>query len=1468
MTVSSASEGSIGSRVFLSYARKENSEFVARLHNTLTAAGVHAWLDLIDMPNRSLTFLQEIRDEIESCDRVLAIVGPAALASRYVQSEWQHGFLFGKGIVPILRQGSWSDLPKDLQTLHGIDFSDDARYDDRISELLRILAVPVKEPGPFRRAVPALPPHYVLPESELSALRARLLEDVCEPTVVRAERQIVCVTGMPGIGKSSLAAAAARMTDVRRAFQNGVVWLSVGRPADTSPASLNDKLNELKRSLIVAVAKAFDQPTDFGDLDRGEAALARILAPLRTLLVLDDVWNREIIELFRNALGHRCRLLITTRQQYLATDFGTGDIQPQLLSPDEAQRLLARWAGVDSEALPTEARALAGACGGLPLATALVGAINAGGRNRWSQTLQALQSADLAALQRRLPGYPYPNLLQALHASVEFLRSDVDVEPLKDKITDLYASLAVFPEDDAIPESAIVVLWLAAGVPEPSCVQVIDMLVERWLLTKRAPGHFALHDVQHDYVRALAGDLRVLHSKLVDAYRARAPRGWTGGSLDNYCRARLAHHLVRAGRPAELHQLLLETRADSRNGWFEEKLGAGDLTGYVEDLELAAVSAREQARSANPTEGVGLEVRYAVIQSTLASLAANLPPPMFVALVKNKLWTPGRAKGYALKIQRIDVRVATIMDLLPLTEPATRTGWLMEIIEQIERADADERLPWLLAVTKTAGALAHEGKELLLTRIAAWPSPPPVEQWWNRPSEPASLIERLAPHLDEAQAVRLARVLLARQDAVHPGSFVRAAIALMSCVPEAERVALWDKFREVASSIAYSPSPDDLDEVTAANQRVPELIPWLIDCALACPAGPKRLSALTAVLPLLDEERRSAAIDELRAHLPEWSRASPEREPITAITMIARFVASEERAALIDIARRSHLSELSKARLVIRLSAGLPLMKQLIDDAEAGTLPDEDVAFLAGRCEGQDTESLQRIVVRARKLSSSEDKIAAMAGVARWLPAEARNGVLDEALACIQALDAAKDPSAIARALAELSPALDREHLLRALQLGTRLADEEFLLGGLGNLEPLAELPLRTRILRLALGVAAKLDDWQKAQLLEQLPAELPAELESLIIDLCDRIVTPTYKIAGLVALASRVSQPARDAALRHALELAEDKSPSRSPSDEAIVWAQIGSAHDEAERSTFVQRARRGFDKCEDNYALARVIPYLVPVITDTDKPAFLSSLVERGLQIAWKGAEEILKQLAPHLPRALVRRALRLEDSSSSNELTYYHDGKRFGDAFVPLVRQLALVDGPDAAWRVAAGSGEANAMCAVIPKLSKELLPAAFDAARAIAKQNEYLAGQTLAEVYARWAALVDADAALAWSKALQKASYRVLAIAGVVPHLRDVRRQRDEVCRVAVEAAELPYSEWRTPALHKLVPSLAVIPRDELLPTWEAMLKILVRRIRRQFMHDLYVLGPVIVQLGDGDALEATVSAVENAARWWP
>ena len=98
-------------KVFLSYARADDEAFVERLHRDLIRRRVEVWWDRATMANRGRTFLQEIRDAIESVDRVVAVVGPRALLSEYVRSEWDHAVLFAKGIVPILRLGTYDLLP-------------------------------------------------------------------------------------------------------------------------------------------------------------------------------------------------------------------------------------------------------------------------------------------------------------------------------------------------------------------------------------------------------------------------------------------------------------------------------------------------------------------------------------------------------------------------------------------------------------------------------------------------------------------------------------------------------------------------------------------------------------------------------------------------------------------------------------------------------------------------------------------------------------------------------------------------------------------------------------------------------------------------------------------------------------------------------------------------------------------------------------------------------------------------------------------------------------------------------------------------------------------------------------------------------------------------------------------------------------------------------------------------------------
>lgn len=74
-------------RIFLSYARGDDERFVRALHAGLTSAGFDVWFDRLSMPSRSLTFYQEIRDAIESCDRLLLVIGPHALVSDYVTTD-------------------------------------------------------------------------------------------------------------------------------------------------------------------------------------------------------------------------------------------------------------------------------------------------------------------------------------------------------------------------------------------------------------------------------------------------------------------------------------------------------------------------------------------------------------------------------------------------------------------------------------------------------------------------------------------------------------------------------------------------------------------------------------------------------------------------------------------------------------------------------------------------------------------------------------------------------------------------------------------------------------------------------------------------------------------------------------------------------------------------------------------------------------------------------------------------------------------------------------------------------------------------------------------------------------------------------------------------------------------------------------------------------------------------------------
>src|SRR5262249_23926464 len=109
--------------------------------------------------------------------------------------------------------------------------------------------------------------------------------------------------------------------------------------------------------------------------EEAKDALREALVGRRALVVLDDVWTIEDADAFW-VDAPPSRLLITTRNNEVLVGLGAEKHRVDVLSPNDALRMLAQWTGQKrTDTLPPEAAEVAQECGYLPLALAMVGAM-------------------------------------------------------------------------------------------------------------------------------------------------------------------------------------------------------------------------------------------------------------------------------------------------------------------------------------------------------------------------------------------------------------------------------------------------------------------------------------------------------------------------------------------------------------------------------------------------------------------------------------------------------------------------------------------------------------------------------------------------------------------------------------------------------------------------------------------------------------------------------------------------------------------------------------------------------------------------------------------------------------------------------------------------------------------------------------------------------------------------------------
>ncbi|KAK2996154.1 hypothetical protein RJ639_020095 [Escallonia herrerae] len=316
-------------------------------------------------------------------------------------------------------------------------------------------------------------------------------------------RSVISVLGMGGSGKSTLVAKVYKNQIFKQHFEC-YAWIIV---------SQNYVIEDILRRLIEEFygSKNEKVPADLSSMRYKELlrVLVDYLAPKRYVVVLDDVWDRNLwtdINVSLQDYGRRSRVILTTRKEEIAlSSFGVKScvhhIQP--LKPSDAWDLFCMKA-FSSNSCPEElhdtAAELVRKCGGLPLALLALGDV------MYSKKTSSEWISFSCGLNRELRNNPGLEVVK----SVLFLSfSDL---PYQLKRCFLYCCL--FPEYYQMRRGKLVRLWIAEGFiehdkakePRMIAIEYFWELVHRSMLQAVTRSHTGrpMTCQMHDLVRELA----------------------------------------------------------------------------------------------------------------------------------------------------------------------------------------------------------------------------------------------------------------------------------------------------------------------------------------------------------------------------------------------------------------------------------------------------------------------------------------------------------------------------------------------------------------------------------------------------------------------------------------------------------------------------------------------------------------------------------------------------------------------------------------------------------------------------------------------------------------------------------------------------------------------------------------------------------------------------------------------------
>ena len=358
--------------------------------------------------------------------------------------------------------------------------------------------------SPYRSVLEPGPPHHLPKDiSDFTGREAVLAELDTLGGPQEGPNNVVVITGMPGIGKTTLATHWAHRQ--RHHFRDGQLYIDAGAYGPTSPMDPNDVIERFLRALGVPPgqlpATAEQRRQRFNDL----------LNDRRMLIFIDNVLDpAQVRPLIPNSAS--CLTVITSRTRLSGLNIrdGVRTITVTPLSDGESAALLTHIVGAQrGNAEPDGLDALARLSGGLPLAVRIAG-----------EHVAERPKAAIADLAGELHGH----LLdvtdvddQAANISVVFAWS---YNALREDAARLFRRMSVHP-GPSISAEAVAAL---RGTPLPDTESLLNALAKAHMISHDTAHRYRYHDLLRLYAAERSereddsGETRQAQRRLLDWY--------------------------------------------------------------------------------------------------------------------------------------------------------------------------------------------------------------------------------------------------------------------------------------------------------------------------------------------------------------------------------------------------------------------------------------------------------------------------------------------------------------------------------------------------------------------------------------------------------------------------------------------------------------------------------------------------------------------------------------------------------------------------------------------------------------------------------------------------------------------------------------------------------------------------------------------------------------------------------------